>query len=230
MGLTLNCSIGSRGREPSMKVFMVLCLAFGLGSALSIQNPQLSKHSNWLNVFIHDLKRSALPDPPPYFKYAKMARYIMHVSDWTSMATFSVQMPGYPKANVFSVSDGTLEKSTGIPYFYLSNWEISVHDLKANNKASITMSLAQGDYCKENNIDPEDPTCAHVIFTGTIVFLEENSPEAAFAKDGLFSRHPAMPGWPKGHEWAFAKLEIKNIMLLDFYGGVKTIDIDDYMA
>ena len=31
------------------------------------------------------------------------------------------------------------------------------------------MSLAQTDYCKKNRIDPEDPVCAHVILTGTLV-------------------------------------------------------------
>jgi len=215
--------------QKNMKAFLVLCLAVGLGSALSIQNPQLPQNSNWLNVFIQDLKRSALPDPPPYFKYAKMARYIMHVSDWTSMATFSVQMPGYPKANVFSVSDGTLEKSSGIPYFYLSDMEISVHDLAANNKASITMSLAQGDYCKKNNLDPEDPLCAHLILTGKVVTLDENSDEYKFAHEGLFSRHAEMSQWPSNHGWTVRKLDIENIMLLDYFGGVKFIDIDEYL-
>ena len=61
------------------------------------------------------------------------------------------------------------------------------------------MSLAQGDYCTKNEIDPEDPTCAHVIFTGTMKLLgSEDHDEAEFAKEALFSRHPAMEGWPAG--------------------------------
>jgi len=170
-----------------------------------------------------------VPGPPFFFRYAKMARYIMHVSDWTTMATYSVQMPGYPKANVFSVSDGTMEKSTGIPYFYLSDMEISVHDLAANNKASITMSLAQGDYCEKKKLDPEDPRCAHLILTGKVVTLDENSDEYKTAKEGLFSRHAEMSSWPAGHGWTVRKLEIENILLLDFFGGAKTIAIKDYM-
>ena len=31
-----------------------------------------------------------------------------------------------------------------------------------------------------------------------------------------------------GHEWSFAKMNIEDIMLLDFYGGVKHIDIKEY--
>ena len=61
------------------------------------------------------------------------------------------------------------------------------------------MSLAQGDYCTKNEIDPEDPTCAHVIFTGTMKLLgSDDHSEAEFAKEALFSRHPAMEGWPAG--------------------------------
>ena len=55
------------------------------------------------------------------------------------------------------MADGPVDKSTGIPYFYLTEMELSVHDLNKNNKASITMSLAQGDYCKKMGYDPEDP-------------------------------------------------------------------------
>jgi hypothetical protein len=74
-----------------------------------------------------------------------MARYVCHKSDWGAMATISARNPtvGSPFANVFSLSDGPVGKSSGVPYIYASPWEISFHDLKANPQASITMSLAQ---------------------------------------------------------------------------------------
>jgi len=215
------------------------CLALGSTSPKNT-------HSQWLRVFIEDLVYSDDPDvsektqskeisadslePPPHEQVARMARYVLHQSDWTSMATLSSRrnFSGYPTANVFSVSDGPTGNSSGTPYFYLSAWELSSHDLMKNNRASITMSLAQGQYCKVNEIDPEDPTCAHVIFTGRILFLKEGDEEADFARKALFTRHPAMEGWPKGHQWSFAKLKIEDIMLLDYYGGVKHINIQDY--
>lgn len=48
------------------------------------------------------------------------------------MSTISTHEPiaGFPFANVFSVSDGPMRRSTGIPYFYLTDMEISVQDLK----------------------------------------------------------------------------------------------------
>ena len=84
-------------------------------------------------------------EPPPHDQVAKMARYITHHSDWAAMATIAARDPivGFPFANIFSVSDGPLDNSTGVPYIYISPWEISAQDLTHNNKASLTMSLAQ---------------------------------------------------------------------------------------
>merc|ERR1711962_295865 len=81
--------------------------------------------------------------------------------------------------------------------------------------------------------DPEDPRCAHIIITGKILKLDAEDPEDAeeynFAHDGLFSRHPEMKTWPANHGWFVAKMEVENILLLDYFGGAKTIEIDDYM-
>ena len=74
--------------------------------------------------------------------------------------------------------------------------------------------------------------CAHVIMTGTIERINdegEDSEEYAFAHNALFSRHPAMDTWPSGHGWFVAKMQLENILLLDFFGGAKTVKIDDYM-
>ena len=84
-------------------------------------------------------------EPPPHDEVARMARYITHKSDWAAMATIAARDPivGFPFANIFSVSDGPVDNSSGVPYIYISPWEISAQDLTHNNKASMTMSLAQ---------------------------------------------------------------------------------------
>jgi len=168
--------------------------------------------------------------PPPHEDVARMARYITHTSEWGALATTSVRDPikGYPFANVFSVSDGPVDYSSGTPYFYISPWEISAQDLTQDPRASLTMSLAQGNFCSEMNYDPEDPRCAHVIFTGKFVILENDSEEANFAQEALFTRHPSMEEWPVDHGWFFAKLDIENIIILDFFGGAITVPIKDY--
>ncbi|KAK2704885.1 hypothetical protein QYM36_017061 [Artemia franciscana] len=117
-----------------------------------------------------DLRKYFKVDPPPHEDVAKMARYIVHVSDWAGMATISTRQGilGSPFANIFSVSDGTKKKSTGVPYMYLTDLEMSVKDLKVDNRASITMSLAQTSFCKRHKYDPESPLCAHVVLTGNV--------------------------------------------------------------
>ena len=84
-------------------------------------------------------------EPPPHDEVARMARYITHKSDWAAMATIAARDPivGFPFANIFSVSDGPVDNSSGVPYIYISPWEISAQDLTYSNKASMTMSLAQ---------------------------------------------------------------------------------------
>ncbi|XP_048397152.1 protein CREG1 [Stegostoma tigrinum] len=165
---------------------------------------------------------------PPHDEVARMARYIVHKSDWCSMATISTQesIKGLPFSNVFSVSDGPLEKGTGEPYLYLTPLEISVHDIQANPEVSLAMSLATTDYCRKQKFDPQSPLCCRVILSGRI--LEVNSTEIGFAKEALFSRHPAMPDWPHDHGWYFAKLNITNIWVLDYFGGIKTVTPQEY--
>jgi len=170
--------------------------------------------------------------PPPHEEYARMARYITHNANWGAMATISVREPivGFPFANIFSLSDGPVGESSGVPYMYLTPLEISVHDLKQNRKASLTMSLAQGNFCSKMNYDPEDPRCAHIIITGEVMKVDKNTEEGKFAERALFSRHPVMPEWPEDHGFYFAKMNISNILLLDFFGGAKTVPLDDYFA
>ena len=99
------------------------------------------------------------PEPPPHDEVARFARYLVHDSSWTVMATMAAREPimDFPFANVFSMSDGTVDKSTGVPYIYLMPLELSAIDLSHNEKASLTMTMAQGDYCKENSYDEQDP-------------------------------------------------------------------------
>jgi len=206
------------------KYVLSLSTNFGTNNVIDIYGVTENEVVN--NTFIAD------DDPPPHSEVARMARYITHKSNWCALATVSVREPivGFPFANIFSVSDGPLDNSSGVPYMYISPWEISAHDLRHNNQTSITMSLAQGTYCSRMNYDPEDPRCAHVILTGVFVKVEENTEEEQFAKVALFSRHPIMPEWPEDHGFFFAKLEIKNILVLDFFGGAKTVPVDEYFS
>uniref|UniRef100_A0A3Q2GXY7 Cellular repressor of E1A stimulateds 1 n=1 Tax=Equus caballus TaxID=9796 RepID=A0A3Q2GXY7_HORSE len=58
--------------------------------------------------------------------------------------------------------------------------------------------------------------------------LQVNETEVDFAKRSLFIRHPEMKTWPSSHNWFFAKLNITNIWVLDFFGGPKIVTPEEY--
>ncbi|XP_046886422.1 protein CREG1 [Hypomesus transpacificus] len=165
---------------------------------------------------------------PPHEEVARVARFVANQCNWASMATISTHEPvkGQPFSNAFSMSDGPVGFGTGVPYMYLTHMEISVQDLEVNPQASLSMSLAQTDFCKNQGYDPQSPLCAHIILSGSVV--EVNGTEGVFAKKALFSRHPEMVDWPTDHNWFFAKMNITKVWVLDYFGGVKTVTPDEY--
>lgn len=58
--------------------------------------------------------------------------------------------------------------------------------------------------------------------------LQVNQTETGFAKHSLFVRHPEMKTWPSSHNWFFAKLNITNIWVLDYFGGPKIVTPEEY--
>ena len=62
----------------------------------------------------------------------------------------------------------------------------------------------------------------------TILQVDVGSAEEDYARDALFSRHPDMAEWPADHGFYFAKIELETIHVLDFFGGVNLVDLDDY--
>ncbi|KAM3607241.1 uncharacterized protein V6R79_004019 [Siganus canaliculatus] len=177
---------------------------------------------------LEKVKKSPGSGPPPHQETARTARYIAHYSDWGHLATISTldKIKGIPFGNIFSVSDGPLDNSTGVIYFYVTPMDNSVTDLKSNPYASLTFSEAEGDFCRQMVYDPEDPRCARLTLTGKMV--EVAPEELAFAKEAMFSRHPVMAKWPVGHKWFFMKLDLIQVWLQDWIGGVSLIPLEDY--
>ncbi|XP_068748097.1 protein CREG1-like [Montipora capricornis] len=165
--------------------------------------------------------------PPPTSAKAKTARYIVHNSLWGSVSTISQSLDGAPFSMVTSFSDGTVDNSTGIAYFYLSAFDPVVHNIKSNNLASFSISEAQSDYCKEHGWDPELPLCARVTLNGKILHVPPD--ELKFAQNALFSRHPGMKYWPKFDDWQTLKLNITRVWVLDYYGCADMIPVEEYL-
>ncbi|XP_056320271.1 protein CREG1 [Danio aesculapii] len=166
---------------------------------------------------------------PPHEQVARMARFVVSKSDWASVATISSREPvrGQPFSNSFSISDGPPGASSGTPYLYLTHLDISVQDLQVNPQVSLSVSLAQSSYCRNHGFDPQSPLCAHVILSGSLLQLND-SEEVCVAKRALFSRHPQMQDWPSDHGWFFAQINITQVWVLDYFGGVKTVTPEEY--
>jgi len=170
------------------------------------------------------------PSKPPYEEKAKTARFVTHISSWGSLATISSHDPikGYPFAKVFSISDGIPGKSsTGIPYLYMTPMDVSAQDVAVDPRVTLSLSEAQSDICLKEEEDPQSPICAKVMITGQIVKITDQK-EVSFAWSVLLSRHPDMASWPVGHGWFFARLEPKQVQLLDYYGGITTLTPEEY--
>ncbi|XP_030757918.1 protein CREG1-like [Sitophilus oryzae] len=169
-------------------------------------------------------------DPPSPDNTPLMARYIVHNTDWASVATISTQnsILGYPFVSLKSFCDGPVDNSTGIPYFYMTGMDVSSKDLENNNSVTIMTSLAEGDFCSGNEYDPQDPRCPKVMITGKFVKLPESDSEFAFANQSLFERHPEMSSWPQDHNFYVAKIDMEQICVLASFGGIIYVSLSDY--
>ncbi|XP_066289829.1 protein CREG1-like [Branchiostoma lanceolatum] len=181
-----------------------------------------------LTVFIGVSASSA--GPPPHDDFAATARYVVHRNNWGSLASTSTHQPikGKPFVDAFSVSDGPVGNSTGVPYFFFSPLENTVQDLEANPFATLLVSEVQSGFCASVKWDPEDPRCAKIHLSGKVVPVPED--ETDFAKNSLFSRHPIMAEWYKmpDHQFYFAKMEVEDVFVLDFFGGGHHVSPQDY--
>ncbi|XP_043505217.1 protein CREG1 [Polistes fuscatus] len=170
-------------------------------------------------------------DPPPVEDAVLMARFIVNQADWTSVATISTRkdIETFPTVNLISFSDGRLGNGSGIPYLYLTPLDFTAKDLAKDNRATLFMTLAQGNYCRRKIWDPMDPRCARVILTGKIKTIKNDSPELDVAKSAVFGRHPALENMPADHHFYFAKLKMISIAVLDTFGGPKYVNVRDYL-
>ncbi|XP_054001355.1 protein CREG1 [Hylaeus anthracinus] len=169
--------------------------------------------------------------PPPVDRAALMARFIVNQADWVSVATISTRkdIESYPTVNLISYSDGLLGNGSGVPYLYLTPLDYTAQDLARDNRVTLLMTLAQGEYCKSKQWDPMDPRCARVLLSGKMKPLKNESAELDLAKKVFFDRHPKLANMPPDHHFYFAKLKISTIAVLDTFGGPKYVTVRDYL-
>lgn len=182
----------------------------------------------------NDLENNEVADngPPPHTEYAKMARYLVHKAEWVSMGSLSTvdAIKGYPMVNIIASADSAHgAKSTGTLYFYLTMLDYTAQDLSKDNRLTVLLSMEQDLECSKRGIDPMEPTCARIMISGHAVKLEEGTDEFTFGKNAMFSRHPAAKHWLDTHNFFLCKLDIVQIVVLDYYGGPHYVTVEEYM-
>ena len=176
---------------------------------------------------IQDTTQSSWHGRPSVFHKPQFARYIISNANWGVVSAYS-EIYGQPFGTLQSFADGpAIEQSSGTPYFYISQWSTTYKNIEANSTVSLTVSEAESDYCEAHHLDPMEPICGRIMLTGALVPVA-GSVELDFAKDALFTRHPAMKLWPTKHHWTFMKLNLTSVNVLSFYGGISHVSLEDY--
>lgn len=168
---------------------------------------------------------------PPIRDSAAMARFLVHKSNWTSMASLSIadDIKGYPVASVVSVADSAWGgKSSGGIYFYMSDLSFTWKNIQASNRVTALFSEDQDLACTSIGRDPMEPTCARAIISGQLELVDKSSAEYEVAESGFTQRHPASKKWREIHGFYFCKLAVEKITVLTAHGGSRTVKLDDY--
>lgn len=168
-------------------------------------------------------------EKPFFWKKADTARWLAHENLWGTLSTTSVHLNGRAWGQPKSFVDGSIEQSTGIPYFYDSDMDTSMEDASADPAVTFSITQASLGMCNVDHIDPEDPRCARVSLSGKFAIVTDED-ELEFARNALYERHPTMTSWPDDHSWKIHKLVMDEIWLIDIFGGASFISPEDYYA
>jgi hypothetical protein len=156
---------------------------------------------------------------PPFWEKAETARWLAHANEYGTLSTTSVHLKGQAWGQTKSFADGSSNNSTGVLYFYDSDMDTSMKDIAKNPHVAFSLSAAQLlGHCDVNTLDPENPRCARVVFSGKFVPVDDPD-EKDFAHNALFDRHPEMASWPTDHDWKVHKIDLEEIWLIDIFGG-----------
>ena len=167
---------------------------------------------------------------------ARAARKLVHDASWGVLATISAEFER-PIGHVESFTDGGFDHSTGRIWFFLSEKDLALEDVRVNSQVSFTVSQAMvnaNDASVDNSCHDtiaEDPTCARITLSGHLAPL--NSPTASAVDEAngeLLPRHVAAKMSPKSRDIHVYELIISDIFFINFYGGAEPMSVADYFA
>lgn len=100
---------------------------------------------------------------------------------WDTLAILDIQISTYLiiSVEVRAVKGLKVSVDVGCPENSIEVKEVEVQvnsvSLQANPQASLSMSLAQTDYCRQQGFDPQSPLCAHIILSGSVMEVQLHS-------------------------------------------------------
>ncbi|KAL5282649.1 CREG1 family protein [Megaselia abdita] len=171
-----------------------------------------------------------LPPFPPR-NHAKVARNVVHKSNWASIGSISSdpRLKGFPMVTLISIADSAVgAPSTGHIYFMLTDQDFTGKDWNIHNNVTLLLSNDEDLTCTKRGMDTMEPTCSRVIIAGNVIKLKPSDADYAFAKYNFFSRHPAGKKWIHVHNFYLAEFNISTIFVVDWYGGPHQVTRDDY--
>uniref|UniRef100_A0A8C0VFL4 Cellular repressor of E1A stimulateds 2 n=1 Tax=Cyanistes caeruleus TaxID=156563 RepID=A0A8C0VFL4_CYACU len=138
------------------------------------------------------------------------------------------RIQGMPYGNCLLLSDGPVNNSTGIPFFYVTPKDSTVTDLLKNPMFYLPSTTFN------------EWWCSHILgFTLAEHTKLKKKAEYAYALAHLLtfflfvflcpSRHPVVRKWPRSYEWFFMKMNIEHIWLQSWYGEVSPIAVEEYL-
>ncbi|XP_074048880.1 protein CREG2 [Macrotis lagotis] len=184
---------------------------------------------------------------PPHEQIIRTARSLAHTNSWGFLATVSTQekvshhilcQEFNTQYEQWSNTDSIIltKYRTSLQSDVLAPRNLSLDELQEKGiqkKSSPTKGWmerltvkAESSLTQKNIIDLEDLRCARLTLTGQMVSVSPE--EVEFAKQAVFSRHPVMRKWPRHYEWFFMKMNVENVWLQNWHGGVSNIATEEY--
>ena len=178
--------------------------------------------------------------PPPTSEHPETARWMASNLEYGFLSTTSTRSDGTTVGQAFG-NPYSFADVGGVPYIYASLLDASMVDTLGTEGASPRASLALSEAalpgkplssCHIGSFpfgDPENPPCARLVLSGSVVKVT-NATEVAAAKAALFARHPSFKDYPSGHDFFVGKLDVDGLWLIDMFGGAAIIKPADYFA
>eukprot|EP00127_Corallochytrium_limacisporum_P002061 Clim_evm49s99 gene=Clim_evmTU49s99 len=206
----------------ALAVLIIISLAIALGVVAS-------KNSDSSDGSSGDANAQAIEARPDWDNLAERAKWVVDNSMYAVIS--------FDKANI-TIDDkplafGTVESMSSVdgkPVFYMSELSTTYVDMQAtgtkNGTITLTEEMMLGGVCTALGLDVEDPLCTKLWLVGT--FRDADETETDSFKEQLFTDHPIMATWPSGHDWHVMTMDIAYISIIDYYGGMFNVSLDDY--